>query len=72
MLLSGLACLLGAGVARAQVGPVADPPLPTHFTHYNILREEENFGFLRHDSLRTDFLDPLEYLPLGAPAPAIF
>lgn len=66
VLLIGLAgCLLGGVAARAQAGPVLDPAPPTHFTHYNILREEENFGFLRHDSLRTDWLDPLKYLPLG-------
>lgn len=37
---------------------------------YNILREQENFAFLRPDSLRArpvppDLFDPLKYVPLG-------
>ncbi len=67
----GLVCLLlgswPAQWARAQARPPSDPTPPTKFTHYNILREEENFGFLRHDSLHTDFFDPLKYIPLDIP-----
>lgn len=51
--------------ALAQVGSAPGPAPAIGFLRYNILREEENFGFLRHDSLRTDSFDPLKYIPLG-------
>ena len=64
-----LAALLGlARPARAQDGPPAPArpqSPPPGFVRYDILRGEEDFGFLRNDSLRTDFLDPLKYLPLS-------
>ncbi len=49
--------------AGAGQGPAARPP-------YDILREQENYGFLSPDSLRTrpvppDVFDPLKYAPLG-------
>lgn len=67
--------LLGAGLAAAgscrgqAVAPVG-AAAPTRATHYNILREQEDFSFLRPDSLRThpvppDFFDALKYIPLG-------
>ncbi|MGI4737276.1 MAG: alginate export family protein [Janthinobacterium lividum] len=55
---------LAALPAHAQAGPTPVPPAPG-FTRYHILRGEENFGFLRQDSLRTDLFDPLKYIPLG-------
>lgn len=63
-LASLLAGPLAASPALAQTGPASGPPAPG-FTRYQIPREEENFGFLRNDSLRTDFFDPLKYIPLG-------
>ena len=65
-LLAGLAG--GGRPCRAQTQPPA-PAVPAGppqgFTRYNFLRGEEDFGFLRNDSLRTDFFDPLKYIPLS-------
>ena len=60
--------LAGAAACRAQGAAETGEPVATY--HYNILREQENFGFLQPDSLRLhpvrpDFFDPLKYLPLG-------
>ena len=32
---------------------------------YDILREDEDWSFLKDPSLRQDFWDPLKYIPLG-------
>ncbi len=47
-----------AGAAPER--PAAEPPT------YNILRYEEDYSYLRDPGKRTDYLDPLKFMPLNA------
>lgn len=49
--------------ARAQSTPAADQP-PEPDRKYQLLREDEDWSFLRNPALRQDFLDPLKYIRL--------
>ena len=48
--------------AHAQSDTAADPPVPDR--SYNLLREDENWTFLRDRALRQDFWDPIKYVSL--------
>ena len=58
---AGINFPFGPGQA-AQLGSlgIARPNTPK----YNILRYDEDYSFLRNPALRTDFLDPLKFIPL--------
>jgi hypothetical protein len=38
---------------------------PAPVRNYNLLRENDNWSFLADPSLRSDFWDPIKYIPLG-------
>jgi Alginate export len=48
--------------AHAQSGNAGDPAIPDR--SYQLLREDENWTFLRDRALRQDFWDPIKYIPL--------
>ena len=69
------AALLGAAAcARAQQSPeqffdptgAAPERLANEPPVYNILRYEEDYSYLRDPAKRTDWLDPLKFIPLEA------
>jgi hypothetical protein len=43
-----------------------EPPAPVRT--YNLLRENDDWSFLADPSLRSDFWDPIKYIPLGCEA----
>jgi len=53
--------LAGAGTAHGQPDP-AEPP--TVDRSYKLLREDEDWSFLRDSRLRQDFWDPIKYIRL--------
>src|SRR5258705_233031 len=53
--------LVGAGTAHGQPDP-AEPP--TVDRSYKLLREDEDWSFLRDSRLRQDFWDPIKYIRL--------
>ena len=48
--------------AQAQSDNVGNPTVPDR--SYKLLREDENWTFLRDRALRQDFWDPIKYIPL--------
>ncbi len=48
--------------AHAQSDNAGDPAIPDR--NYKLLREDENWTFLRDRALRQDFWDPIKYIPL--------
>src|SRR5258707_15041314 len=46
----------------AQSNSVEGPKIPDR--SYQLLREDEDWSFLRDRSLRREFLDPIKYIPL--------
>jgi hypothetical protein len=48
--------------AHAQSDKAADPPVPDR--SYQLLRNDEDWTFLRDRALRQDFWDPIKYVPL--------
>ncbi len=52
----------GQLAAHAQSDPPAAPPNPDR--SYKLLREDEDWSFLRDPALRQDFWDPIKYIPL--------
>src|SRR6266545_712182 len=57
LLLGGMAPSL-----RAQTPAAAPPPRPA----YQTLRFDEDWSFLRKTSLRSDFWDPIKFIPLNS------
>src|ERR1700683_1516716 len=57
-----VALLVGLPPAHAQSDEAANPPAPDR--NYQLLREDEDWSFLRDRSLRQDFWDPIKYIPL--------
>ncbi len=47
-----------SGVANAEMGTHAPPP------GYSLNRADENYSYLSNPALRTDFWDPVKYIPL--------
>ena len=59
-----LAMALAFGAVQALAQSVeADPPVTQERT-YKLLREDEDWSFLRDSSLRRDFWDPIKYIPI--------
>jgi hypothetical protein len=52
--------------AHAQSDNAVDPAIPDR--SYKLLREDENWTFLRNRALRQDFWDPIKYIPLRSDA----
>ena len=48
--------------AHAQSDNAGDPAIPDR--SYQLLREDENWTFLRNRALRQDFWDPIKYIPM--------
>src|ERR1043166_4637269 len=62
-----VAVAAGMAFARAQTNgsapaTIGDTPSPDR--RYQILRENENWAFLKDPALRVDFWDPIKYVPL--------
>jgi hypothetical protein len=57
-----LMLLVGNPFAHAQSGQAANPPAPNR--NYQLLRENEDWSFLRDANLRSDFWDPIKYIRL--------
>src|SRR5271168_3708328 len=60
-LLAGLALLFAASQLFAQSATIEESP---KVRNYALLREDEDWSFLRDTKLRTDFWDPIKYIPL--------
>jgi hypothetical protein len=61
LILAG-ALLIGVLTANAQTAGV--PPSVIQDRSYKLLREDEDWSFLRDRNLRDDFWDPIKYIPL--------
>ncbi len=61
-LLAGFALLLVAPRLFAQSSTTDEAPKINR--NYALLREDENWSFLRNPALRQDFWDPIKYIPL--------
>src|SRR4029077_792180 len=57
-----VALLVGLPPLHAQSDQTSGPVLPDR--NYQLLREDENWSFLRDPALRQDFWDPIKYIPL--------
>src|ERR1700743_4004964 len=67
VLLIVIAAFFLSGVtAHAQSDNAAHHAIPDR--SYKLLREDENWTFLRNRSLRQDFWDPIKYIPLRGDA----
>jgi hypothetical protein len=62
LLILAAAFLLTRLIAHAQSGNSGDAAIPDR--SYKLLREDENWTFLRNKALRQDFWDPIKYIPL--------
>jgi hypothetical protein len=60
--LAGLALLVVATQLFAQ--PASTDQVPEVDRNYKLLREDEDWSFLRDPNLREDFWDPIKYIPL--------
>jgi hypothetical protein len=61
-LILATAFILTGLTAPAQSDNAGDPAIPDR--SYKLLREDENWTFLRDRALRQDFWDPIKYIPL--------
>ena len=59
-----LAAALLFGVPSANTQAVGTAPTVIQDRSYKLLREDEDWSFLRDRSLREDFWDPIKYIPL--------
>jgi hypothetical protein len=59
-----LAATLLIGVPRSNAQAVGTAPSVIQDRSYKLLREDEDWSFLRDRSLRQDFWDPIKYMPL--------
>ena len=59
-----LAAILLIGVPSANAQAVGTAPSVVQDRSYKLLREDEDWSFLRDRSLREDFWDPIKYIPL--------
>ena len=57
-----VALLIGGPCASAQVSATASSAVQDRI--YSLLRDDENWSFLRDQTLRQDFWDPIKYIPL--------
>src|ERR1700757_3801729 len=59
-----LAATLLIGTLSANAQAVGTAPSVIQDRSYKLLREDEDWSFLRDRSLREDFWDPIKYIPL--------
>ena len=59
-----LAAVLLIRVPSANTQAVGTAPFVIQDRSYKLLREDEDWSFLRDRSLRQDFWDPIKYIPL--------
>src|SRR6201989_2959337 len=59
-----LAATLLIGTLSAKAQAVGTAPAVIQDRSYKLLREDEDWSFLRDKSLRVDFWDPIKYIPL--------
>src|SRR6202161_951735 len=62
-----LVFFLAGLTVHAQSDQTSVPVIPDR--NYQLLREDEDWSFLRDRSLRQDFWDPIKYIPLRRNAP---
>ena len=62
VLILAVALLVGGPCAIAQVSATASSAVQDR--SYSLLRDDENWSFLRDHTLRQDFWDPIKYIPL--------
>ena len=62
LLILAAAFFLTGLIAHAQSDAAGDPAIPDR--SYKLLREDEDWTFLRDRPLRQDFWDPIKYIPL--------
>src|ERR1700723_4652744 len=62
VLICAATLLIGAPISNAQA--VETAPSVVQDRSYKLLREDEDWSFLRDQSLRQDFWDPIKYIPL--------
>ena len=62
LLILAAAFFLTRLTAHAQSDDAGDPAIPDR--SYKLLREDEDWTFLRDRALRQDFWDPIKYIPL--------
>jgi hypothetical protein len=55
--------MLSLAFMAAANGQTDDPPVPNR--RYELLREDDDWTFLRDVTLKQDFWDPIKYVPLG-------
>src|SRR5246500_2511997 len=67
VLILAAALLIGVPSANAQAEGTAPPVIQDR--SYKLLREDEDWSFLRDRSLREDFWDPIKYIPLRRNSP---
>src|SRR5246500_1576573 len=67
LILGAAALLTGVPSANAQAVGTAPPVIQDR--SYKLLREDEDWSFLRDRSLREDFWDPIKYIPLRRNSP---
>ena len=67
VLILAAALLIGVRSANAQAVGTATPVIEDR--SYKLLREDEDWSFLRDPSLRQDFWDPIKYIPLRRNSP---
>ena len=63
-ILAMLVAALLLGVPGAHAQSVATAASVNQDRKYQLLREDEDWSFLRDPSLREDFWDPIKYIPL--------
>jgi hypothetical protein len=61
-----LMLIVGAPFAHAQSKQAANSPIEDR--NYSLLREDEDWSFLKDPALREDFWDPIKYIPLRSRA----
>ena len=64
-----LAATLLVGVPRSNAQAMETAPSAIQDRSYKLLREDEDWSFLRDRSLRQDFWDPIKYIPLRRNSP---
>src|SRR5260370_21954412 len=59
-----LAIALAFGALQARAQSVETAPPVTQGRSYQLLREDEDWSFLRDSGLRQDFWDPIKYITI--------
>src|SRR4051812_3005657 len=59
--------LVSLSAALGQASPTASPPTSAASSAptYSVVRWDEDYSYLKDTANRTDFFDPIKYIPLG-------